>query len=245
MSYTSVATTSLLLLRLLTFHNIDKVYTYLSPDIEYFHGRHLPYVIAAILCTLVIVVGLPLLLLLERFLNHKINFTRIKPLLDQFQGCYKDKYRSFAAYYMSCRLVIILIVIANSSNDNTTQYLLITVNTILSLLQVMIRPYTSNLLNMFDGMILQLMIVVSMLPLVDNFDQDLLLIFVFIIVLLPIGAFLMMEIYLYKGTIKKVAKTCIQPKPDTTNDNNEVPMKDFVDNVIDDSSRRNAYICEM
>ena len=36
LSYTSVETTSLLLLRLLRFDNVDKVYTYLSPDIEYF-----------------------------------------------------------------------------------------------------------------------------------------------------------------------------------------------------------------
>ena len=42
LSYTSVATTSLLLLRSLTFDNVDKVYIYLSPDIEYFHGHHLP-----------------------------------------------------------------------------------------------------------------------------------------------------------------------------------------------------------
>ena len=47
-SYTSVATTSLLLIRPLTFHNVDKIYTYLSPDIEYFHGRHLAYGIIAI-----------------------------------------------------------------------------------------------------------------------------------------------------------------------------------------------------
>ena len=248
LSYTSVATTSLLLLRSLAFHNVDKVYTYLSPDIEYFHGRHLPYVIAAILCTLVIVVGLPLLLLLEPFLNQRINFTRIKPLLDQFQGCYKDKYRSFAAYYMSCRLVIILIVIVSSSNDNTTQYRLITVNAIFSLLQVTIRPYESNLLNMFDGMILQLMIVVSMLPLVDKYDQDMLLSFTFILVLLPLLTFLMMEIYLYKRAIKHLARTFMSwllPKPDTTNDNNEIPMRDIVDSVIDDSCRENAYICEM
>ena len=77
LSYTSVATTSLLLLRSLTFNNVDKVYTYLSPDVEYYQGRHLPYVLTAILCTLVIVFCLPLLLILEPFLNHKINFTRI------------------------------------------------------------------------------------------------------------------------------------------------------------------------
>ena len=41
LSYTSVATTSLLLMRSLIFIDVDKFYTYLSPDIEYFHGRHL------------------------------------------------------------------------------------------------------------------------------------------------------------------------------------------------------------
>ena len=79
LSYTSVAITSLLLMRSLDFYEVDKVYTYLSPDIEYFHGRHLPYAIVAMFCTLVIVIGLPLLLLLEPFLNCKINFIRIKP----------------------------------------------------------------------------------------------------------------------------------------------------------------------
>ena len=245
LSYTSVATTSLLLLRSLTFHNVDKVYSYLSPNIEYFRGRHLPYSIIAILCTLVIVIGLPLLLLLEPFLNRKINFTRIKPLLDQFQGCYKDKYRSFAGYYMTCRLVIILIIIINSSNDNTTHYLLIIVNVTLALIQVTLRPYSSTILNMFDGLILQLLIVVSMIPLIDSFDPDLLLTFTIILVTLPLVAFVMMEIYLYKSKIKKITELFVPPKQDNTNDNDEIPMINYVDTVIDDTSRRNAYICEM
>ena len=85
---------------LLIFYDVDKVYTYMyvSPDIEYFHGCHLAYAIVAMLFTMVIVIGLPLLLALEPFLNSKINFIKVKPLLDQFQSCYKDKYRCFAAY---------------------------------------------------------------------------------------------------------------------------------------------------
>ena len=245
LSYTSVATTSLLLLRSLTFLNINKVYTYLSPDIEYFHGRHLPCVIIAILCTLVIVIGLPLLLLVEPFLNSKVNFTRLKPLLDHFQGCYKDKYRCFAAYYMICRLVIILIIIAYPSNDNTTHYLLITTNSKLSLIQASLKPYASKILNLFDGLVLQLMVVVSMIPLVDTSDPDLLLAFTIILVILPLVAFLMMEIYLYKSKIKQITEHCIPPKPDNINDNNQIPMRDFVDSVIDDNSRRNAYVCDM
>jgi len=186
LSYTTVATTSLLLLRSLTFNNVDKDYTYLSPDIEYFHDRHLPYVLIAILCTLFIVVGLPLLLPLEPFLNYKINFVRIKPLLDQFQGCYKDKYRGFAAYYMTCRLVIILIIIANPSNIDTRQYLMIIFNSLLAFIHVTVRPYGSNILNVFDGFVLQLMIVVSMVPLIDSYDPDLLLSFIVTLVILPL-----------------------------------------------------------
>ena len=76
--YTSMATTSLLLMRSLTFVNVDNFYTYLSPNIQYFR-RHLVYGIIAMIFTLLIVIGLPLLLLLEPFLNGKI---KIKPFND-------------------------------------------------------------------------------------------------------------------------------------------------------------------
>ena len=52
-------------MRSLRFVDIDKVYTYLSPDIEYFNGRHLAYAIVALILTVTIVIGFPLLLLLE------------------------------------------------------------------------------------------------------------------------------------------------------------------------------------
>ena len=125
LSYTSVATTSLLLMRPLTFHNVDKTYTYSSPEIEYLHGRHLIYAIISVLSTIMIVMGLPFLLLFEPFLNHKIIFVKIKPLLDQFQEYYRDKDCYFAAYYMICLLLIIIIIILNSPNDFTAEYLII------------------------------------------------------------------------------------------------------------------------
>ena len=127
LSYTSIASTSLLLMRSLLFHKVDKVYTYLSPDIEYFHGRHLAYGIVALICIVTIVIGLPLLLIVEPLINHKINFTRVKPLLDQFQGCYKDKFRCFASYCMLCRLVLIAIIIFDFTNDFVASYAVITV----------------------------------------------------------------------------------------------------------------------
>ena len=238
LSYTSVATTSLLLLRSLTFDNVDKVYTYLSPDIEYFNGRHLPYFIVSLLCALVIVIGLPVLLLFEPFLNHKINFTSIKPLLDQFQGCYKDKYRCFAAYYMICRLIIISIII---SNGNNTQYLLITASTLLALIQLILKPYESELLNVFDGMVLQLIILISMIPLVDSFDPLFLSAITIVLVVLPLVSFVVMELLVYKETIKKLTTYC-RHKP--SNSPSVVSVSD-IGIIVDENMRRNATVCEM
>ena len=118
LSYTSIASTSLRLLLPLRFTDIKEWYTYSSPEIQYFHGWHIIYGVVAVLCELVVGICLPLLLLLEPVLSKKINFIKIKPLLDQFQGCYKDKYRWFAAYYLICRQVIFLIVYTFSSNNH-------------------------------------------------------------------------------------------------------------------------------
>ena len=121
------------------------------------------YGLVAIVCGLVIAIGLPLLLLIEPFLNHKINFTRIKPLLDQFQGCYKDKYRCFASYYMICRLVLLVIVNINVSNIFTTAYIQLAALVVMALIHFTFRPYTSKTLNTVDGLVLLAMILMTAL----------------------------------------------------------------------------------
>ena len=257
LSYTSLATTSLLLMRPLTFHDVEKVYTYVSPAIEYFHGRHLAYGIVAVIFTIVIVIGLPLLLALEPFLNSKINFVKVKPLLDQFQGCYKDKYRYFAAYYMICRLLIITIMIANSSNDFVFRYLLITACVIMALIHQLLKPYSNSLLNDFDGTILQVLVLVSVLPLVEffnNFDVNLLVGITFILVILPLLIFITMSVMINKEKIKKLPGHCYTKFTQLhTKKYHEIPLneaeepsdeEEFV-NIIDDSRRVNATICDV
>ena len=160
LSYTSLASTSLQLLRPLIFNHVDEVRTYSSPDINYFTGRHLVYAIVAILCEVIIVIGLPLFLLLEPVLRRKINFIKIKPLLDQFQGCYKDKYRWFAAYYLICRQVIILIVYVGNGNYYYMLYGLQTACVIIAMIHGCIQPYKNNLLNVLDEVILVILVLV-------------------------------------------------------------------------------------
>ena len=144
------------MLRPLYFHDTDGAYVYLSPSIKYFTGRHAAYGIIACVCGLIIVIGFPLLLFLQPFLRGKVNFIKIKPLLDQFQGCYKNKYHSFAAYYLICRLLII--GIAFESNFNNGLYYLQTVSIIIVMIHIWIQPYESDTLNVLDSIILLTMI---------------------------------------------------------------------------------------
>ena len=160
LSYTSLASTSLQLLRPLIFNKVDEVRTYSSPDIKYFTGRHLVYAIVAILCEVIIVIGLPLFLLLEPFLRQRVNLVRIKPLLDQFQGCYKDKYRWFAAYYLICRQVIILIVYVGNGNYYYMLYGLQTACVIIAMIHGVVQPYKNNLLNGLDEVILVILVLI-------------------------------------------------------------------------------------
>ena len=257
LSYTSVATTSLLLMRPLIFHGVDKVYTYVSPNIEYLHGRHLAYAIVAVLFTILIAIGLPLLLGLEPFLNSKINFVKIKPLLDQFQGCYKDKYRCFAAYYMICRLVVITIIIADSFNDFVLQYLLLAVCVITALIHLILKPYSNPLLNYFDAAILHLLILISALPFVEFFDDSDTTVFMgitFIIVMLPLVIFITMSLMINKEKIKKFPSYCYTKCSQIQlRKYNQIPLEEVEESadeeeyvsVIDNSRRINATICDV
>ena len=248
LSYTSIASTSLLLLGLLQFHDINEVYTYLSPDIKYFNGRHLAYGIVALVCTASIVIGLPLLLMLEPFLNHKLNFVKIKPLLDQFQGCYKDKYRCFAGFYMICRLLVITIIIINSFNTFIADYLLISACLLIALIHLMFKPYNNKTLNKLDGMILQTIVLVAALPLLDDgFDSAFVTTIAFVLVFLPLIIFIITTLYLHKNHLKKLIMRLL-PKDDPLSINdvihNEIAMRNF-DLVIDDSVRQNATVCDV
>ena len=255
LSYTSVASTSLLLMRPLKFTNVEKTYTYLSPDIKYFNGRHLMYAITAIIFMVVIVIGFPLLLLLEPYLNSKINFIRIKPLLDQFQGCYKDKYRCFAGYYMVCRLVVILLVIVKIFDDLINQYILISSCALMQLIHVLVQPYISTFLNVFDGIILQLIVIISSLPVVefvDNYDETYVLAITYLLVTMPLAAFIAMKLWFNKNNILNVLKDgkekCFHKCRAPSTDNAEQPIEgnELVRSlIVDDNMRKNAIIVDV
>ena len=240
LSYTSLASTSLLLMRAIRFTDIDELYTFLSPDVEYFHGRHLIYGLVAILTGVTVVIGLPLLLSLEPFVNHKINFIKIKPLLDQFQGCYKDKFRYFASYYMVFRLIFLCILVINA-DIFFTLYLLHVLCSIMTFIHIAVRPYSNNLLNLFDSfMLLTMMLVISLLIVETNhgIQSNTTFALAVILIIMPLFAFLVMTTYLHMENIKKVLIFCINAIKKTTKDdgddagNIEMQQSDYYDDVV-------------
>ena len=192
LSYTSIASTSLQLLQPLRFTDVKEWYTYLSPSIQYFHGRHAIYGVVAMICE-VLVIGLSLLLLLEPVLSRKINFIRIKPLLDQVQGCYKDKYRCFAAYYLICRQVIFLIVYIFNSNYSNMLFYLQTACVVIAVIHMWFQPYQNELLNALDGVMLLIMVLVVNIN-TFTFLQDATTEISVILVILPLLLFFMVAV---------------------------------------------------
>ena len=61
LSYTSLTSTSLLLLRAVKFDDNDGLHIYLSPHLKYFANRHAVYAGVAVLCLLLVTIGVPLL----------------------------------------------------------------------------------------------------------------------------------------------------------------------------------------
>ena len=246
LSYTSVTVTSLLLVKYLKFSDVDKIFTYLSPDIEYFQGRHLAYGIIASLCIIFIVIGVPLILIAEPFLNHKINLVRMKPLLDQFQGCYKNKYRWFAGYYMICRIVVITITVIFSSDDFISRYLLVIACGIIVLIQLYIRPYTSKLLNAFDGLVLLLLVLVAILLFVDFINSDSFIPITFVLLILPLTVFAVLCLFIHKDALKKsIAHLKLFRSRIKIESNHTASSTGEYILMIDDRMRENATICNV
>lgn len=127
-------------------------------SLEYFSTQHIIYAIPALLCLIFFVIPFPLILSLdglllkvESKLADRFDFIkklrpwtaihyRSKPLLDSFQGTFKDRYRFFAGFYFSYRLLILALLVMVS---NVLQYyfLLEVALTLIIVIQAIVQPF--------------------------------------------------------------------------------------------------------
>ena len=168
LSYSSISYTSVQLFRPLVIYNEYTEYSwhlYLSPTVKYFDAHDsyfIMYFIIGILCELIIGIGFPFVLVFQRYLTRyfNINFTSIKPIMDQFKGCYKEEYRWFAAYYLLCRQVIYAVDIGTDFIPGYTYTSfakfpsMLTVYILIAMIHICIQPYKERKLNILESCIL-------------------------------------------------------------------------------------------
>ena len=127
---------------------------FLSGEIPYFRDKHLYYAIPAVLCLCLIVVPVPLILLFDPLLlriEDRISWCfclqpwtrirdRFKPLLDSFQGCFKDRFRCFAGLFF-CYHLMILVNIVTAMNTLQYYYVLEIILILILVLQAIVQPF--------------------------------------------------------------------------------------------------------
>ena len=122
----------------------------LQPSVHYFSMQHAPVAVPALLLQLVVIVPLLVLLMFSSLLSKRVNLHKIKPFLDEFQSCYKDRYRWFSVVF----LIVWIITVCFSTIINTHPIVMQTLYTLVLTILMTIQPYQSKLLNTTDSLLL-------------------------------------------------------------------------------------------
>ena len=146
LSFWSISNTSLTILQFSLFPGVKVVRVAIQPELEYFTDKHIPFALLSITVCLVLVFPFLLILLLSQCISKKVSLHRIQPLLDQFQSCYKDRYRWYPGVYMLGWMIIV-------GTQNKPLTIQSTLAIMLSLLCV-IQPYSSKWLNVSNSLLL-------------------------------------------------------------------------------------------
>ena len=113
------------------------------------------------------------------------------------------------------------------------------------------KPYTDNVLNISDGVILQMMILItSWFEFFDSFDSSLVVGIAFVLVFIPLVEFLTIKIFISKQTIKESINNIIKHvsflhKTHQVEANNVIANNEAVADQIIDRRSRSSIICEM
>ena len=127
-------------------------------SLTYFSPKHLQYAIPAIICLIFFVIPFPLVLLFnglllkcESQLSRRFYLIRgsmpwtmmhyrMKPLLDSFQGTFKDQYRFFSGLYFLYR-ILILTLLDTAATALQYYFLLEVMLIIIIIIQAIVQPF--------------------------------------------------------------------------------------------------------
>ena len=155
-SFWSLASTAILLLKHVNLDGEAKVH--LNPDRDYFTHEHIPVGILSIIL-LSIMYSMVILLMISHFYNP---FHKLKPVLDELQSCYKDRYRWYGGVYFIIWTILQVIVLTSNYQLFTTLI------TALTITHCLLQPYSEKWLNIIDGVLFGSLSITSNLVLDDS-----------------------------------------------------------------------------
>ena len=128
-------------------------------NVPYFSASHAVLFFVALLAVLLYILPFTILTLLAPYLQARTNHrmmrwvVRIKPLLDAYQGPYKDKYRHWTGVMLLLRIVLFVVFSANTLGNPNINVFSISVSTVaLHLYQIWVgRLYKTRLNQFLEG----------------------------------------------------------------------------------------------
>ena len=119
--------------------------------------------------------------------------------------------------------MIIVIAISTSPNELLAQYILTSIRIVMASVHIMIKPYDHKYLNVFDGLVLQIIVLVVVLPVFESSNSDLVVTFTFILIMFPLVTFVVFIIlYWQKNNIKKLLECYFCKNSDNASNNDEI-----------------------
>ena len=155
-------------------------------NFRYFKTEHLPYALPALLCLLLIGIIPPFLLLvyplvnkilaffgieeskIVNLLSHMLPISSLKPLLDSFQGCFKDNLRFFAGLYFIYRWMGPIVNAVASSLGTayiTSEILLI----VMLVLHALFQPYLKRVHNIVDTLLFTNLLLINTITCINYY----------------------------------------------------------------------------
>ena len=171
--YSHFAQVSLMILIPATLYQkgstIARQVVFYDGEVDFLSKRHLLYAIPALIVSVVLFI-LPLLLMIYpacyKLLSalgigesklvivfcKVISIENLKPILDSFQGCFKDRFRFFAGLYFFYRLFAVITFAY--SNNLSLFYLIVEVQLVLMLtVHAFVQPYKKRCHNILDTLL--------------------------------------------------------------------------------------------
>ena len=141
--------------------------------------------------------------------------------------------------------------IIRGSDDLTIQYVLISVCVLMALIHLIVRPYADKVYNIFDGIILQLIVIISVLPIIEftgSYNEILVVVVVYAFVVSPITSFLTIKLWLNKSRIQNFIKSVIikyKHKYNTVPTDDDVEISPINETTVHNCMRTNVTVVEM